>query len=273
MEDRPPQPEPWLFTRREPHPALRPFVRPYVGYDDPTPGTTVRMEAPGLIVPLIFNLGSTLKVIDPVDRAATSHHQRAFVAGMSDRHVFTESHWPARGVQVDFTPIGARLLLGRPMHELTNRAIDIREAFGADGEQLYEQLHEASGWDARFDLIERLVLRRFAAARRPAEGIAWAWQRLESTGGAASIGELAAALGCSRKHLAAQFRDQVGITPKTAARVIRFRRAMRLAGASTGAVRWSDVALRAGYFDQAHFNRDVRAFTGGTPGEYLQQRG
>jgi AraC-like DNA-binding protein len=81
---------------------------------------------------------------------------------------------------------------------------------------------------------------------------------------------LAAEVGWSRKHLAARFHEQVGLAPKALARVIRFRRALRLLDAP-GAPR-SDVALRCGYYDQAHFNRDFRAFTGTTPGAWLRGR-
>jgi AraC-like DNA-binding protein len=81
---------------------------------------------------------------------------------------------------------------------------------------------------------------------------------------------LAAEVGWSRKHLAARFHEQVGLAPKALARVLRFRRALRLLGGA-GAQR-SDVALRCGYYDQAHFNRDYRAFTGTTPGAWLRER-
>lgn len=54
------------------------------------------------------------------------------------------------------------------------------------------------------------------------------------------------------------------------ARIIRFNRAQNLLREHTGA-RWTDLALQCGYYDQAHFNRDFRDFTGGTPSEYLRR--
>jgi AraC-like DNA-binding protein len=81
---------------------------------------------------------------------------------------------------------------------------------------------------------------------------------------------LPAELGWSRKQLAARFRDEVGLTPKTAARVLRFQ--ALLAGLRSGGTReWVDLALECGYFDQSHLVRDVRRFTGLTPTELVGQ--
>ena len=79
---------------------------------------------------------------------------------------------------------------------------------------------------------------------------------------------LAAELGWSRRHLAARFRDEVGVSPKALARLLRFERALELLGTRTLA----DIAYECGYYDQAHFNRDFRAFAGATPGELLARR-
>ena len=68
-----------------------------------------------------------------------------------------------------------------------------------------------------------------------------------------------------------QFREQLGVPPKTMARILRFQKAVRLLGTSTQ-LRWAEIALRCGYYDQAHFNRDFRDFAGASPGEFLAQR-
>jgi len=70
----------------------------------------------------------------------------------------------------------------------------------------------------------------------------------------------------SRKHLIELFRQQIGLPPKRAARLIRFNRALGLVRAGDF-VNWSDLALQAGYFDQPHFINEVRRFSGQSPAD------
>lgn len=77
------------------------------------------------------------------------------------------------------------------------------------------------------------------------------------------IGELAAEVGWSRARLTVRFREQVGLSPKRFARVARFERARRLL--CEGSCTLAQVALGAGYFDQAHLCRDVAPLAGCSP--------
>ena len=89
--------------------------------------------------------------------------------------------------------------------------------------------------------------------------------------GAVAIGELSVAAGVSSTHLAQRFKEVVGVTPKRLARTYRFT-ATVLAIDPVGPVDWAELAARAGYYDQAHFGHDFRAFTGLTPTRYLDVR-
>lgn len=94
---------------------------------------------------------------------------------------------------------------------------------------------------------------------------------MDQTGGCLGIGRLAAEIGCSRKHLVAGFGSEIGLPPKTLARILRFARVLRrLDGADRPA--WAEIALDCGYYDQAHLIRDFRQFAGTTPAAWLRRR-
>jgi transcriptional regulator GlxA family with amidase domain len=90
---------------------------------------------------------------------------------------------------------------------------------------------------------------------------------LRRSSGTASIAQVAREVGWSDRQLAREFRREIGLSPKAAARVIRFDRARRLLPRYSGAV----VAAECGYADQAHFVREFVAFTGLSPTRWLAE--
>jgi len=80
-----------------------------------------------------------------------------------------------------------------------------------------------------------------------------------------SVAELVAETGYSHRTFLARFRDAAGLAPKTFARVLRSQRAAALLGARRPL---AEVALTAGYSDQAHFTREFAAITGLPPSRF-----
>ena len=89
----------------------------------------------------------------------------------------------AGGVQIDFTPLGARRCLGLPMDELTNRVVALEDVLGPEAPELVERLQEAPGWRERFALLDAALLRRVAAGPAPAPEVAWTFRRLAAADG------------------------------------------------------------------------------------------
>jgi AraC-like DNA-binding protein len=78
--------------------------------------------------------------------------------------------------------------------------------------------------------------------------------------------------GVSHKHLIALFERNFGIGPKPYARVVRFNALVAYLNRHPEA-EWADVVYRFGYYDHAHFARELRRFTGVSPTEFLRSRG
>ncbi len=260
----------WEMVLRRPHPALRDYVLRYQGYTQTARFGALTRHFPSGKVVLAISFGPGFRVTGPGASPDLSQHRNSFVAGLHD--TYSEGEWTgdSHGIQVDFTPIGAHLFFRLPMHLLTNRVIEAGDLLGADAGALTARLAEAPAWPQRFAVLESFVARRLMAAPEPSPEVAWAWRRLQETGGRASIGALADEIGWSRKHLIARFKEQVGLPPKTAARVTRFQRAVRLLETPHNGD-WTYIALDSAYYDQSHLIRDFHQFTGGTPTEFLAQ--
>ncbi|HET6867071.1 MAG TPA: helix-turn-helix domain-containing protein [Solirubrobacteraceae bacterium] len=251
---------------RAPHPLLAGVVRRYCGYDHDCAAATRRREVAQDEVTIILSLGPLLRIggpDHPADRYAS------FVAALTDTFAITEHDGALRGIEVNLSPLGAHMLFGVPMHELSSKLVlPLEDVLGAEAGELAERLELARSWSARFAILDRFILRRVHEARRPSPDVDWAWRRLRATGGLLPVGELARELGCSRRHLIGRFREQVGPAPKTAARLVRFQRTVRLLQRHDGS-RFAEIAHRCGYYDQAHMNREFRELAGAAPGEFV----
>jgi AraC-like DNA-binding protein len=245
---------------RAPHPTLRGHVRRYYGFREDAPRPVRRQEGPGADVVLVLSFGEEW-LVDGV-------RHTSFVGGLHDRQVETEHGGRSHGLQVDVSPPAAYGLLGVPQHLLAGRTIAFEDLLGREAEALVERLVDAAGWQERFDLLDVAFAQRLADARPPSPGVVWAYERLRETHGRVRIGELARELGWSRKRLAERFREQVGLPPKTVARMLRFERAAALA--EEGERGWAEIAFACGYYDQSHLVNEFRAIAGRTPTEFAR---
>ena len=260
----------WEQVLRQPEAHLRGHVvGPYLGWSEQTTRALRRRETASGIIPLIINLGPAYRVIP--GGAVAGETRSSFVAGLYEKWVDVEGPLATIAIQVNFTPLGARSLFGVPMDALTNRVVELEDLLGKGERSLVEQLRNTSAWSARFELLEKFLLRRLARAAATPAPLAWAWRQLESSRGRVSLAAVAGEIGWSHRHFIARFRDQVGLPPRTVARILRFQRAVALL-TRPGAQSLSRVALEAGYFDQAHLNRDFTGFAGTTPSALLARR-
>ncbi|MFI0410798.1 helix-turn-helix domain-containing protein [Actinomadura sp. 3N508] len=172
-------------------------------------------------------------------------------------------------LQLHLTPLGAYRVLGVPMQALSGGAVDLADVLGRPVvDELVERLATTDDWDAQFRLFGQTLGERTAATAPPDPAVAWAWRRLSRSGGGVGVGELAAELGVSRRHLTRRFHHQVGLPPKSLARVLRFRRAVRLYAEMPGRS-WSRIAAECGYYDHAHLDADFRSLAACTPTEFV----
>lgn len=254
------------MARTPPPPELAAYVREYVGWWERAAQPIVRRELPTDLVPVIVSFGSPIRVFDAGADSGGSQLQ-SFTTGVYDRFVLVGTGLESGGLQVNLTFLGARLFLGRPLGALVNSSVPLTDLFGRAAAHLADELQSAPGWPERFAILDRELVARMREARRPSPVVLRASHRLLASGGSVPISVLLAEVGCSQKHLIAQFRSEIGLTPKRLARVLRFGRAIERL--KSGRVDLAALALDCGYYDQPHFDRDFKAFAGVSPSALL----
>jgi AraC-like DNA-binding protein len=281
--------------RRRPPEVLRPYVAWYSGYRQAGLAPARHRGLPSPYLTLIVTLDEPVCVAaHPDPRQAASRHD-VLIGGLHTSPAVITHQGSQSGIQLGVTPLGARALLGLPAGKLAGLDLDGADVLGALAAELHERVRAAGTWAERFTVLDTLLSRRAVKGEGKAGGgrargaappaaadprhamrpeIAHAWQTLLATGGGVSVSDLARETGWTSRHLSAQFRAETGLSPKAAARVVRFDRARRLLQrrmAAGGAPALAALAAACGYYDQAHLAREFRGLAGCAPSRWLAE--
>jgi AraC-like DNA-binding protein len=241
------------YEERSPSADLSPYVQSI---------WELEADGPALAEP-IFPDGRIEIVVHLGDRPRRSgeaeRQPRAMVVGQMLTAIRLEPGARMHAVGVRFTRGGARAWLGLPLHELTNRIEDAGAVCGAAASPLQSAIEQGEGPDGRFAAAESAIRIGLRLTRGPACGIRRAIYLIERNAGMLTIDALARACAMSPRQLERRFLDEVGVTPKTMARVVRFQRAVRRLRRGLPP---ADVAAACGFADQPHLAREFRRFAG-----------
>jgi AraC-like DNA-binding protein len=261
---------PWAVGR--PHPALRGVVDAYLGYRMVAP-VGIHRGLPSGALTFIVSLADDVAVL-PGDGDDGGRHG-CVVGGLHTRPARIARGGLEEGVAVVTTPLGSRRLFGCPAAALAERSFDGDDVLGAGVvRDLRERAVAAPDWRGRFAALDQ-VLREVVAARPRAvassdDPVDEAWRAIAASHGALPITEVAAHVGWGRRHLSSRFRDEFGVTPKQAARAVRFGRTVALLRRDPGGD-LAQVAAEGGFYDQAHLTREFRDLAGCPPTTWLRE--
>jgi len=288
----------WRVAQRPSEPRLRDYVLGYFASEGLLPKPLHERHLPALEVAIVLNFAAPHRIIDPSDLKRTTELRNAWIVAPQHRHRIQEAFGSRNFMVIRCTPIGAQMLLGAPMDLLTDRTVALEDLDSRFSQLLTAHAEATNDWAARFDIVENIIAERLASAPPPPAGLLHTWRTLQQSPNHVDLGRLPEEFGCSRRHLIAQFRTYFGMAPKTIARISRFHRAVAAvhragrrdalsyaegkpyldrqeAGtvrtATQTAIRWSDLALGCGYYDQPHFINEFESFSGLSPLEFLRR--
>jgi AraC-like DNA-binding protein len=191
---------------------------------------------------------------------------------MWTRRFLIEYQTPVRVVGVHFKPWGISPFIDMPSSELRDRWLPVDAVWERSLDRMHDRIASATSTGEILQTLEdELRSRLVPASTRGLELVGHTAGRLEASWGAVSVGALTDSAGVSGNHLSTQFKAHLGVTPKRVARIYRFARLI-LSVDALHPVDWSQLAQAAGYFDQAHFSKEFKNFTGHTPTAYLTLR-
>ena len=264
-----------IFRQYVPGEPLASYVDTFWFYEDLAVPHRRERVLPDGTFQLIINLrDEPRRLFERGGAAQETLFRGAWISGAHSQYIVIDALPGSSMIGAHFKPGGAAAVLGLPAHELRNRVVELDGIWNAAASELREQLLAACRPDAKFRILEQWLLGRLhcrAADHQMRQRIVWARDRFVRAD-ALPIGDVVAQLGISHRRFINEFQAEVGMTPKQFCRIRRFQQVIaRLQAART--VKWADVACACGYFDQAHFVNDFRAFSGLRPTDYLRHAG
>jgi AraC-like DNA-binding protein len=251
------------FRIYQPSPDLRPYVQCYLEADSRT--TLERGEHtlfPNGHSGIFFNFGNMGKLIIKEEFRTPM----VSVFGQIDQH-FTVIHWPGfYSLGVLLKPAVLSRMLRVDMAEFTNRAFD-GQLIRSDFNMLYRQLEDVTSIKEKIELIERYLRKVLSPVSHQHTLIDQALHLIHHEKNI-SMDKMAGHFHVSQRYLEMQFKKTVGVSPKTYSLIQRFKR-MEQQVRKMSAIHWHEMSFASEYYDQNHFIKDFKRFTGLTPSDYL----
>ncbi len=258
-----------MLVSRPPTPELAPFIE-LLWASTPGGGAAGRREwvLPTGAMHIVVRLTDRpLRLFRDADDGTGTALAGSVIGGARSGPYLKDVAEPAATVGAMLKPGAAEAVIGVPAEAFAGVHTALDDVWGrGPAMEARERLEEAASPAARIAVFEAILVARRLRVRGVDPMVANALLRL---GAAWRIGDIVSDIGCSHRHFSERFGRAVGLKPKAYARVRRFCRAIRQMAEDPG-LAWADLAAAEGYADQAHFNRDFRAFAGVTPGRYRQ---
>lgn len=251
----------------QPHQDLASLVNFYWTLEVPTETEPQRQRIiPDGGIEMAFILG------DDIKRYTSSTdfilQPRAMVLGQVIAPFYVEPVGKVSTFAVSFYPYGFANFIELPIKNLTNKETPLALLFGEDpAQELTTNIIEARDTSERIKIVEAFLFERLKEHLTIDSIVQSTIDSLLATKGNTSINALLKQDLSKRRQLERKFAKQIGISPKQLGKVIRLQSALKILLNQEESL--TNIVYKSGYYDQSHFIKDFKEFTGLSPKEFL----
>ncbi len=257
---------PMDYRTYTPAPKLTGVVNCYWTLEAPAQVSAEKQHiVPDGCMEMIFHYGDAFRQYMPDGSSLVQ--PLCFVFGQVTRPLAIEPTGATGIFSVRFQPEGFAAFATMPVSNMENRAVPLDELFGADGSLLATAVLNAGQTEARIRLVEDFLIEKLITEESVSTLIRSSIELIMQLNGQVSVGELTDSLHVNRRQLERKFMKNTGLSVKQLSQIVRLQATLkRLAGQRPGTL--TAVAHAGNYYDQAHFIRDFRSFTGMSPKQF-----
>ena len=222
---------------------------------------------PGGRVELIFNLGDAVEWTDSKSPAIQCSFTGAYLLGPRNRPFYVQQNQLVDAVGVRFRHGGVASFISAPANILKNKVVGADEIFGDEINDLTDQVYESNSGCDSATLIQNFLTNRIyneSDTRLTMQLISRVKEAETLT-----LHRVSEATGVHYKKMERLFSRYTGYNPKNFTRVIRFYKTLKEMHSKPASL--TGIGLKGGYYDQPHFIREFKAFTGTTPSQFTSE--
>jgi AraC-like DNA-binding protein len=255
----------------QPHPDLQALVKCYWTLEVPAEheAPKQRIIADGCLE-MAFVLGDDIRRYTSETNFVLQ--PRSMVIGQITKPFFIQPTGYVNTFAIRFYPYGFANFIEAPIKSLSDKETSLAELFGERVAQtLEQQIVQAQDTKTRIAVAEKFLLSLLNQKSTVDKIIHTTIDALVSTKGNLSISTLLKNDLAQRRQLERKFSNQIGISPKQLAKVMRLQAALKML-LHNRSEKLSTIAYEGEYYDQAHFIRDFKDFTGTNPSAFLSDK-
>jgi hypothetical protein len=253
----------------QPHPDLESFVKCYWSLEVPADESAQRqLIIPDGCIDMIFILGDDIKRYTSGDEFIIQ--PREMVLGQITEPFFVEPTGYVSSFAIRFYPYGFANFVPTPLKQLANKETPIAQLFGEKiSGNLAQTIVRAADTKSRIEIAEDFLLHMLNDRSTIDNIVKTTIDTILLTKGSAPINTILKDDLSKRRQLERKFTNQIGISPKQLGKVIRLQTALKML-LNRQSENLTRIAYESEYYDQAHFIKDFKEFTGTTPKEFLE---
>ncbi len=253
-----------------PHFPLNQYIGYLTYYSGYMPEHFIERLVPDGTVNIIINLDEIPKYIyDNHTLEKKIRFTRAWVSGMQSNYISISAESGSEMMIIQFLPGGSFPFLKIPVNELQDIVIDAELILGNKFIELRDRINETNEIKRKFDIVEYWFLKKYEEKFEPDDVIKLTIDKIKRNPSVENLQIIRDSTGYSQKQFIHIFKKYVGLTPKLYQRIVRFNHVLTEIKTFNYA-NWTSLALDCGYYDQAHFIREFREFSGFNPAKYLR---
>nr|WP_068890569.1 helix-turn-helix domain-containing protein [Pedobacter panaciterrae] len=242
-------------------PSLQPYIKLICAMDcDEDKDTHHIRVLPDTCVELFVNYTST-----PVAIIDNELHKRSIITFRMSRPMDVQMRKGAGCFAICFYPGMAYKFFQIPMHVLTDTTVSLSDVWSGMATEIEDRLAGIINNEERVGVLQEYLLKQLVPEKNDLQ-VAYCLNEVQLSGGLIPVSKLTNDVGLSQRHLSRKFQQCIGLSPKEYLRVSRFIRSLDHLK-KYPALSLTEVAYESGYYDQSHFNRDYKTYTGHSPGE------